>query len=261
MPRSQDQPGPACGARAQSLGSCPSSARSRPDEEPGRSVPRFPRRRGWGGAGVQCGRPRAAGRPRKQRLAAPPGLGGGRNATTATPRPPEPSWRWRQGRAAEPGNFGNGPANTRPRPEGSAPRSAQSRGRLYPSRGDAAREGSGCSDTGCNPVRAGCSPGTEVGVSRNPRLRCPRGTKWAGWRRQVWPIQVRHTSGTWGPPKNVLSLHGKKEAGPGEWGSGSGRGQASVAVFIRSVVGVFSGPSLGFQVISLLFAQEMLFPP
>lgn len=104
VPRSQHQPGPACGARAQSLGSCPSSARSRPDEEPGRSVPRFPRRRGVGrGGGSVRPPPRSrpptetapslpppSPRPRHRRLAAPPGLGGGRNATTATPRPPEP---------------------------------------------------------------------------------------------------------------------------------------------------------------------------
>lgn len=64
-----------------------------------------------------------------------------------------------------------------------------------------------------------------------------------------------------GHPRMSSPSMERRKRGPGEWGSGSGRGQASVAVFIRSVVGVFSGPSLGFQVISLLFAQEMLFPP
>lgn len=273
MPRSQHQPGPACGARAQSLGSCPSSARSRPDEEPGRSVPRFPRRRGWGGAGIQCGRPRAAGRPRKQRRRCPlpalapgiaawqPPLDSAGDGTPPRRRRAHPSpavrWRWRQ----SPGTSVTA-------------RRTRGRGRRAPPPGLPRAEAACARPAGTPPAReAGAQTlaailsgqdvhrGLKSGSAGTPASGVLGGLSGPGGVGRCGPFRFATLVELGGHPRMSSPSMERRKRGPGEWGSGSGRGQASVAVFIRSVVGVFSGPSLGFQVISLLFAQEMLFPP
>lgn len=272
MPRSQHQPGPACGARAQSLGSCPSSARSRPDEEPGRSVPRFPRRRGWGGAGIRCGRPRPAGRPRKQRHRCPlPALAPG----TAAWQPP-----WTRGRGTERHHGDAAPTRARPSCWRQSPgtsvtaRRTRGRGRRAPPPGLPRAEAACARPAGTPPAReAGAQTlaailsgrdvhrGLKSGSAGTPASGVLGGLSGPGGVGRCGPFRFATLVELGGHPRMSSPSMERRKRGLGGWGSGSGRGQASVAVFIRSVIGVFSGPSLGFQVISLLFAQEMLFPP